>query len=89
MVTPVGVGPFAVGFRDHQGRARAGISCHGGSNWGYQCNLIAHRMKGYGAVIMTNGDSGGALIQRLRRLIQQEYKWDALDAPVPRGYGPQ
>ena len=46
------------------------------------------RLKGYGAVIMTNSDGGGALIGRLRRLIQQEYKWDALDSPIPRGYGP-
>ena len=61
---------------------------HGGSNWGFQCDLIAHRVKGYGAVIMTNGDGGGALIRRLRRLIQQEYKWDVLDAPIPRRYGP-
>jgi hypothetical protein len=37
---------------------------------------------------MTNGDAGGALMQQLRRLIQQEYKWDALDAPIPRRYGP-
>jgi hypothetical protein len=37
---------------------------------------------------MTNGDGGGALIARLRRLIQQEYKWDALDTPIPRRYGP-
>jgi hypothetical protein len=49
---------------------------------------IAHRVKGYGAVIMTNGDAGFPVIQQLRRRIQQEYKWDALDSPVPRGYGP-
>jgi hypothetical protein len=61
---------------------------HGGSNWGFQCDLIAHRVKGYGAVIMTNGDAGFPVIQQLRRRIQQEYKWDALDSPVPRGYGP-
>ena len=88
MVTPVGVGPFAVGFEITR-QGEGWYFGHGGSNWGYQCNLTAHRIKGYGAVIMTNGDNGGALIQRLRRLIQQEYKWDALDAPVPRGYGPQ
>ena len=87
MVTPVGVGPFAVGFqisKDGEGW----YFTHGGSNWGFQCDLTAHRVKGYGAVIMTNGDGGGALIARLRRLIQQEYKWDALDAPIPRRYGP-
>ena len=87
MVTPVGVGPFAVGFQIAK-EGEGWYFMHGGSNWGFQCDLIAHRLKGYGAVIMTNGDGGGALIGRLRRLIQQEYKWDALDSPIPRGYGP-
>jgi CubicO group peptidase (beta-lactamase class C family) len=87
MVTPVGVGPFAVGFqvaKDGEGW----YFMHGGSNWGFQCDLIAHRVKGYGAAIMTNSDSGGALIGRLRRMIQQEYTWDLLDPPIPRRYGP-
>ena len=87
MVTPVGVGPFAVGFQIAK-EGEGWYFMHGGSNWGFQCDLIAHRVNGYGAVIMTNGDGGGALIGRLRRLIQQEYKWDALDAPIPRRYGP-
>jgi CubicO group peptidase (beta-lactamase class C family) len=87
MVTPVGVGPFAVGFQIGK-EGEGWYFMHGGGNWGFGCDLIAHRVKGYGAVIMTNGDGGGALIQRLRRLIQQEYKWDALDAPIPRRYGP-
>jgi CubicO group peptidase (beta-lactamase class C family) len=87
MVTLVGVGPYAVGF----GLARQGQGwyfLHGGSNWGFQADLTAHRSKGYGAVIMTNGDSGGTLIPTVLRLIQEEYKWDALDAPIPRRYGP-
>jgi CubicO group peptidase (beta-lactamase class C family) len=87
MVTPVGVGPFAVGFELAK-QGEGWYFSHGGSNWGYQCELVAHRLKGYGAVIMTNGDNGGALIQQLRRMIQQEYKWDVLDTPVPRRYGP-
>jgi len=87
MITPVGVGPYAVGF-DISKQGEGWYFAHGGSNWGFQCDLVAHLSKGYGAVIMTNGDAGGALIQQLRRLIQQEYKWDALDAPVPRRYGP-
>ena len=87
MVTPVGVGPFAVGFQIGK-EGEGWYFMHGGSNWGFQCDLIAHRVNGYGAVIMTNGDGGGALIPRLRRLIQQEYKWDVLDAPIPRRYGP-
>jgi CubicO group peptidase (beta-lactamase class C family) len=87
MVTPVGVGPYAVGFQIGK-EGEGWYFMHGGSNWGFQCDLIAHRVNGYGAVIMTNGDGGGALIPRLRRLIQQEYKWDALAAPIPRRYGP-
>ena len=87
MVTPVGVGPYAVGFQIGK-EGEGWYFMHGGSNWGFQCDLVAHGVKGYGAVIMTNGDGGGALISRLRRLIQQEYKWDALDAPIPRRYGP-
>ena len=87
MVTPVGVGPFAVGFQIGK-EGEGWYFQHGGSNWGFQCALTAHRVNGYGAVIMTNSDSGGALIGRLRRLIQQEFTWDALDAPIPRRYGP-
>jgi CubicO group peptidase (beta-lactamase class C family) len=87
MVTPVGLGPFAVGFEISK-QGEGWYFAHGGSNWGFQCDLTAHRFKGYGAVIMTNGDNGGALIGELRRMIQQEYKWDVLDEPIPRRYGP-
>ena len=87
MIQPVGVGPFAVGFSI--GKTGEGwYFSHGGSNRGFQCDLIAHVAKGYGAVVMTNSDNGGALIQRVRRMIQQEYKWDAIDQPIPRRYGP-
>jgi CubicO group peptidase (beta-lactamase class C family) len=88
MVTPVGVGPFAVGFTV-QKLGEGWYFSHGGSNWGFQCDMIAHRLKGYGVVIMTNGDNGGALIRELRNRIQQAYQWDVLDKPIPRTYGPK
>jgi hypothetical protein len=87
MVTPVGVGPFAVGFQVGK-QGEGWYFGHGGSNWGYQCNMNAHRIKGYGVVVMTNSDSGGALMQELMRRIQQGYKWDIYDQPIPRTYGP-
>ena len=87
MVTPVGVGPFAVGFTIEK-QGEGWYFAHGGSNWGFQCDLIAHRTKGYGVVIMTNGDNGGALIRELRQRIQRQYEWDIFDKPVPRTYGP-
>ena len=50
--------------------------------------MIAHRLKGYGVVIMTNGDNGGALMQEVRSRIHQAYRWDVLDKAIPRTYGP-
>ena len=87
MVTPVGVGPYAVGFSIEK-LGEGWYFGHGGSNWGFQCAMLAHRLKGYGVVVMTNGDNGGALAQEVRRLVQQTYAWDALDKPLPRTYGP-
>jgi CubicO group peptidase (beta-lactamase class C family) len=87
MVTPVGVGPFAVGFQIEK-QGEGWYFMHGGSNWGFQCDMMAHRVKGYGVVIMTNSDGGGALIRELRLRIQQDEKWDTLDKPIPRTYGP-
>lgn len=87
MVTPVGVGPFAVGFEVSK-QGEGWYFRHGGSNWGFQCDLVAHRAKGYGVVIMTNGDAGVRVIQDLRKVIEKEYGWDTLDSPIPRNYGP-
>ena len=70
MITPVGVGSYAVGFEVSK-QGEGWYFQHGGSNWGFQCSLIAHRVKGYGAVIMTNGDNGGAVISQIQRQIQR------------------
>ena len=88
MITPVGVGPFAVGFSV----AKVGEGWyfqHSGSNWGFQCDVTAHIRNGYGDVIMTNGDNGGAVIREIGRMIQAEYAWDTLDQPIPRRFGPE
>ena len=83
MVTPVGVGDYGVGF----GLRKMGEGWyfgHGGSNWGFQCDLIAHVRKGYGVAIMTNADSGGAILGEIRNRVAAAYNWDSLDKPVPR-----
>jgi CubicO group peptidase (beta-lactamase class C family) len=88
MVTPVGVGGYGVGFALVK-QGEGWYFMHNGSTFGFRASLFAHSTKGYGAAIMTNGAGGDALIPQVLRLIQQEHKWDAVDLPVPRRYGPE
>ena len=87
MLSPVGVGPYAVGFAISR-LGEGWYFSHGGSNWGFRCNLIAHKVKGYGLAIMTNADQGGALASELSRRIQLAYEWDSVADPVRRGTAP-
>jgi CubicO group peptidase (beta-lactamase class C family) len=83
MVTPVGVGAYAVGFAV----ARKGEGWyfeHGGSNWGFRCLSTAHRAKGYGLVVMTNGDNGQPVTHEILERVARAYGWDSLDKPVLR-----
>jgi CubicO group peptidase (beta-lactamase class C family) len=83
MVTPVGVGPHAVGFAISR-KGEGWYFEHGGANWGFRCHAVAHRAKGYGAVVMTNGDGGQALAQEVIERVARAYGWDTLDKPVLR-----
>lgn len=85
MITPVGVGRFAVGFSIEQD-GQGWYFSHGGSNWGFRARIVAHVSKGYGLAVMTNSDSGGALIEEISKRVQRAYAWDVLAEPVPRGY---
>jgi CubicO group peptidase (beta-lactamase class C family) len=83
MASPVGVGPFAIGMQmDKMGEGW--YLSHGGSNWGFQCLLFVHKIKGYGFAAMTNADSGGRLINEMRQRVAAAYKWDMLDQPLRR-----
>jgi CubicO group peptidase (beta-lactamase class C family) len=83
MVTPVGTGPYAVGFSIEQ-RGEGWYFSHGGSNWGFKCELLAHRAKGYGVVVMTNGDNGIALARAILDRVASVYNWDSLDKTLLR-----
>jgi hypothetical protein len=83
MVTPVGVGDYAVGLGVSK-RGEGWYFGHGGSNWGFRCDMRAHKVKGCGLAIMTNGDRGGRVIEELERRIESVYQWDSLDKPLRR-----
>lgn len=72
MLTPVllkhGLGPQVGGSEQHP------YFTHGGSNAGFQCNLVAYN-QGDGAVIMTNSDTGSLLLPEILRTIAYEYGW--------------
>lgn len=87
MLSPVGVGDYAVGFSIAR-RGQGWYFGHGGSNWGFQATVLAHKVKGYGLAIMTNADQGGAVVSELSRRIQLAYEWDSFAEPAPRGYRP-
>lgn len=87
MLTPVGVGSYAVGFSIAK-QGEGWYFSHGGSNWGFQSNLIMHKVKGYGVAMMTNAEVGGPLMSEVLRRVRRAYAWDSESAPVPRGYDP-
>ena len=83
MTSPIGVGPYAVGLGVEM-RGEGWYFAHGGSNWGFQANIVGHVRKGYGVAIMTNGDRGRALINEIETRVAAAYGWDSLDKPLVR-----
>ena len=83
MLSPVGVGPFAVGFQVER-MGEGWYFSHSGGNWGFVCHLIAHKVKGYGLAVMTNSSGGGMVSREVLERVQRAYGWDALDKPVLR-----
>jgi len=83
MLSPVGVGDYAVGFSVTK-EGQGWYFSHGGGNWGFRCLLVAHKVKGYGFAIMTNARNGGIITNELRQRIARAYGYDSLDKPVQR-----
>jgi CubicO group peptidase (beta-lactamase class C family) len=83
MVSPVGVGPFAVGLTI-QKQGEGWYLSHGGSNWGFRANMVGHVRKGYGMVIMTNGDNGHAVASEIEARVAAAYNWDSQHKPIVR-----
>lgn len=73
MLTPQ-VGGMGLGF-ELQGEGQQARFLHTGRNDGYTCLLLSYQNTGRGAVIMTNSDRGGPLIDEIVRSIAKEYGW--------------
>lgn len=74
MISPV-LGNYGLGL-GLIGQGESRYFRHDGANEGFQCLLMAHRTKGYGAAIMTNADDGILLIREVLRSIGAAYGWD-------------
>lgn len=48
---------------------------HSGANEGFCAQFVAYPRTGQGAVIMTNSDNGGAIVNEIMRAIAREYGW--------------
>jgi CubicO group peptidase (beta-lactamase class C family) len=83
MLSPVGVGDYAVGFSVAK-EGEGWYFSHGGGNWGFRCVLAAHKVKGYGFAIMTNAENGGIILDELKERIERAYGYDSLDKFVAR-----
>jgi CubicO group peptidase (beta-lactamase class C family) len=81
MLRPIGVGDYAVGLSVER-RGQGWYFQHWGGNWGYVCHLSGHVAKGYGLVVMTNGEKGKPLVNEIRERIERAYGWDSLDKPA-------
>jgi CubicO group peptidase (beta-lactamase class C family) len=77
ITTPVGVGRFGVGLIIDR-RGEGWYFSHNGSNWGYRAWISGHVRKGYGVVIMTNGDNGMPLMNEIADRVEKAYDWDSL-----------
>lgn len=85
MLTPV-LNQYGLGM-SLDGRGADARFFHSGANAGIRSMMVGYVHKGQGAVILTNSDNGGGLIQELLRAIAAEYKWNAYK-PVERVLAP-
>lgn len=81
MVTPLIEGSGGLGFF-LQKQGNAFYFGHGGADEGFRAQLLVHKEKGYGAVVMVNSDNG-QIINEIIASIANEYKWeDFVPQPV-------
>jgi CubicO group peptidase (beta-lactamase class C family) len=81
MVTPYVSNEVALGFFIEK-KGNAIYFGHGGADEGFRAQLLVHKDKGYGAVVMVNSDNG-QIMNEIIRAIAREYQWEDY-LPQPR-----
>lgn len=81
MVTPYVSGDVGMGFFIEK-KGNALYFGHGGADEGFRAQLLVHKEKGYGAVVMVNSDNG-QIMSEIIRAIAREYEWEDY-LPQPR-----
>jgi CubicO group peptidase (beta-lactamase class C family) len=76
MLTPHISGVMGLGIMLSKMGNNAVYLQHGGANEGFRCYLIAHKDKGYGAVVIANSDNGDSLYPEIIRGIAHIYQWE-------------
>ncbi|HEX8147113.1 MAG TPA: serine hydrolase [Pyrinomonadaceae bacterium] len=79
MVTPFVGADNGLGFFV-QKRGQQLYFGHDGADEGFRAQLLVHREKGYGAVVMVNSDNG-QIIGEIFRAVAREYGWDEFLPP--------
>ncbi len=81
MVTPYVSDNVALGFFIEK-KGNAIYFGHGGADEGFRAQLLVHKDKGYGAVVMVNSDNG-QIMNEIIMAIANEYQWEDF-LPQPR-----
>jgi CubicO group peptidase (beta-lactamase class C family) len=81
MVTPYVSGDVGMGFFIEK-KGNTLYFGHGGADEGFRAQLLVHKEKGYGAVVMVNSDNG-QIMNEIIRAIAREYQWEDY-LPQPR-----
>lgn len=81
MTSPFIDGNVGLGFFIER-KGKATYFGHGGADEGFRAELLVHKEKGFGAVVMVNSDNG-RIIREIIRGIAKEYGWeDFLPEPL-------
>ena len=76
MVTPFPPSSFmGLGFFNQRRGGQQIYFGHNGADEGFRADMLLHREKGYGAVVMVNSDTG-QIMDEIFRAIAREYGWD-------------